>query len=406
MAEFHYRASDEQGRITEGTLSAESRGAVIHSLGERGLSPIRIDGAAKSKRNASVEETLYRALPISRAKIAAVYEQLSLMMGSGVSLVDGLQALEEQADDFRIREVLAQVRSKVEEGVALHTAMRDRPDVFDDLSVHVAEAGEQSGQMDKALGRLAGMIEFDIQIKRRLNEATRYPKIVLCILAGAVCILLSLVVPKFAAMFENARVQLPLVTRVLIFGYRGVLDYWPIAAFVALLAIVGLTLARRRPRYDMMMESFKIRAPITGALQLKIEISRIFRMLGVLLDSGVDILNALELATRIARNKVLAAGLSDMRRSIENGQSLTDSLERLPFLPKMAKRMIVLGDKSGRLSQSLIQLSDIFERQTQSTIKSIGGMLEPMLIVAIGVVVLLFALGIFMPMWDMIKVVQ
>ncbi len=406
MATFFYRACDDQGNVKEGRLSADSKQEVLNHLEERHLHPIHIESLEPKGKRKKIEHFIIRSMPISKRKIAFFFDQLSLMMSSGVTFVEALQTIRDQTDDRRLKDVLMDICEKVEKGLQFHVALEDHPTVFDEVTIRLVEAGERSGKMEATLFRIAGMIEFDIKIKQRLRDATRYPKIVIGILFVAVALLVSLVIPKFSEMFIKAEVALPIVTQLLIFGYQSLLNYWPLILFMMLLLYLIYYVLQQDTRFVYMVERLKIRMPYTSSIVLKIELSRVFRMLSILLDSGIDILNAIELITKITQNKVLALGFRDMKNKLEQGISLPESLNAIPYLPKIARRMIILGDKSGYLSKNLVKLSEIYEKQTQLSIKSVSSMLEPILIVFIGILVLVFALGIFLPMWDLIKVVK
>jgi MSHA biogenesis protein MshG len=201
------------------------------------------------------------------------------MMGSGVSIAESLKAQEEQARDVRLQDVIFQLRCRVEEGIPLYVAMEDHPNVFDETSVRIVEAGEQSGQLPKALSRLARMMEFDLQIRKRLAEATRYPKFVILTLIVAVGLLVSFVIPKFADLFKNSNVQLPIFTKIILNFYSVVGHYWPIFLFLALLFVIFFGILKKNPSVALTLDRWKVRLPLVGGIRLKIELSRVFRIL-------------------------------------------------------------------------------------------------------------------------------
>jgi len=406
MPNFYYTACNDQGDKVKGRLSADNQSQVLSQLEEKKLYPIKIYSDKNAPKKNSVENEISRRLPVPKKTLSMMFDQLSMMLSSGISIVEALQSMEDQTTNIRLQETLSRIRSMVEEGIPLHIAMREQSDIFDEASLRIIEVGEHTGQLDAALSRLSSMLDFDIMIQKRFAEATRYPKIVLITLGAAACLLASVVVPRFASMYTNSSVELPWPTKILLGSYDVVRIYWPLIIALGLLFSVVFMILKRHSTTSMRIEEAVLRFPVWGALRLNIELSRIFRILAILIDSGVDILSSFKLISKITKTEILSLAIMDARSKLEKGQSMASALDDIPFFPRMARRMILLGEKSGKLSESLLKLSEIYEKDTQTKIKTISGLMEPILIVFIGIIILVFALAIFLPMWDLIKVIK
>ncbi|RJP35197.1 MAG: type II secretion system F family protein [Candidatus Omnitrophota bacterium] len=406
MPVFHYRASNAQGTVIEGKEFAENMDQILQLLADRNLHPIQVLSPDAQRRIPTIEELLSRKLPVSRRQIAIFFDQLAMMLNSGISIVDALKSLEEQRISLRLKEALVKIRENVEQGVPLHLAMRECGDLFDEASIRVVESGEQSGQLDVSLVRLTEMIEFDLEIRKKFKEATRYPKIVIGTLVLAVGILITAVIPRFSNLFDRANIDLPILTKILLNSHTLFIGNWAVLVAFLILLYVLKHLIQRDKKLSVEYDRWKTKIPFVGGLNIKIEMSRIFKIQAMLIESGVDILTALKLAAGIAQNRLVAAAFLQVREKLEEGNSLASSLDSIPLFPSMARRMIILGEKTGRLSESLTKVSNMYERQTTATIKQISGLIEPMLIIVIGCVIIMFALGIFLPMWDLVKVIR
>lgn len=406
MDVFRYRACSDTGKIVTGQERAENQSEILDRLSARNLHPIRISRLGEKKTAPTVEEVIARYLPIPRRRLADLFDHLATLLDAGIPIVDVLRSVSEQESNLRVREAMKAVCRRVENGSTLHEAMAAAPSVFDLTCIQVVRAGEHSGKLVQVLIRLSQTIEFDLQVRRRFKEATRYPKIVIGILFFASALLLAFVVPRFATLFAKANVELPLVTRGLIAAGGLVKVYWPLVLFLLLLAYVVFQLLQSSREVSHHLDRFRTRIPIWGAMQLKIEMSRSFKILSLLIESGVDILSVFQLASGITRNRLLSSAFLRIREQLERGESLGRALQDIPLFPKTARQLIILGERAGTLDQSLDKISQMYERETATVLKRLNSMIEPILILGIGGVVIFFALAIFLPMWDLIKVIR
>lgn len=406
MAVYRYRACDDTGNVTSGELTTHSREEVLRGLEEQRLYPIHIEKVDSSTIPISVEEAIVHYFPVPRQRIANLLDQMATLLDAGIPIVDILYGIEEQESNARIREAIKKVRVQVENGAPLYAAMESCLGVFDETCVRAIQAGEQSGKLVPVLIRLSQTIEFDLQVRHRFAEATRYPKIVLTALLIAAGFLLSFVVPRFASLFARANVELPLATKVLIGLGTGVQQYWPLLLCLGLLGYVVLHLLRMNQDSAPKLERLRMKIPIWGDLKLKVEMSRTLNVLAMLIESGVNILNVFQLAAGMTKNYSLATAFLKIRNRLEHGESLSQSIGELALFPKAARQMIILGEKAGRLDESFEKISKLYEKEASDLIKRIHSMIEPFMILCIGILVIVFALAIFLPMWDLMKVVR
>ena len=406
MVVFRYRACDDTGKIITGRERAENRSEILDRLSARHLHPIEISRFGERKAAPSVEEIIARYLPIPRQRLADLFDQMATLLDAGLPITEVLQSLTDQESNLRIRHAMKTVQRRVENGSPLHEAMAAAPSVFDETCVQVVRAGEYSGQLVQVLIRLSQTIEFDMQVRRRFKEATRYPKIVVGILFLASALLLTFVVPRFASLFSKANVELPLMTKGLMASGDLVRAYWPLVVFLMLLVYVVLQFLQTSREMSHQLDRFRTSIPVFGTLRMKIEMSRSFKILSLLIESGVDILSVFQLASRITRNHLLSSAFLRIREQLERGESVARSLQDMPLFPKAARQMIILGERAGTLDTSLDKISRMYERETAASLKRLNSMIEPILILGIGGMVVFFALAIFLPMWDLIKVIR
>jgi len=403
---YRFRACDDSGVIQTGEESADSEAQIFELISSRQLHPIRVTRVDFGSKTVSIEEVIARYLPIPRQRIADFFDQLATLLDSGISIVDALRGIADQESNFRIHEALKRICRTVESGSPLYSAMEAEPHVFDETCVRVVQAGEHSGKLVQVLIRLSQTMEFDIQVRRKFREATRYPKMVLSALFVTAGLLLAFVVPRFASLFGKAGVQLPFATQMLIDSGSLVKGYWPLMLFFFLFFYVAWRTVTRNRELAHFLDEWRMKIPVLGPLRFKIDMSRSFKILALLIESGVNILQVFDLIAGVTRNRLLSSSFLKIREQLERGESVSKAFQDIPLFPKTARQMLILGERAGRIDESLDKISQMYERDADSAIKRLNSLVEPILIVGIGCLVILFALAIFLPMWDLIKVVK
>jgi len=402
MTSYSYRARDRTGSLVTGSLEAASPAELEASLDRMGLIPIRV-----VRRNVFNLSGLRRPLgKVSGQETIVFSRQLSTLFGAGVPLTKALSTLERQGADSPFKAVVKAVREEIEAGSSLAAALRKHKRVFPELYASMIEAGEAGGILEEVLGRLAAMLEKDSVDRARIKTATLYPKIVAGALALAVLVLMSFVVPKFAQLYGSFRIELPLPTRMLIALSGFVNTYWHLLAGMAAAFFFGLRAFLRTERGTRMRDRAAISAPVFGPIILKSVLSRFSRVLGALYRSGLPILQSLDIVSRAVDNSVVAAEVRRIEGEVRAGRPLSAELGRSGIFPPMVVQMIAVGEDSGKLDEMLDKVSEYYDQEVDSSIRNLAALLEPALLAMIFAVVLFLALAIFLPMWDIIKVVK
>lgn len=406
MADYIYRACDTNGRIIEGRDTADSSQLVEERIRQQALFPISITEHGAKSNTPTVEEYFSRMFKVPRVQLIFFYDQMASLIESGMSVHEALQTLEEQVNNKRLMFAIRSIRDQVESGTPFHEALEDHKDIFGIMAVRVVDSGEKTGKLELCIAHLAEMLEFEQEVISKFRDATRYPKFVVSAIIIATGILLTVVLPNFMQLFQRAGVELPWMTKLLFLAQSVLVNGWGYMLLGGIFCYTMYKMAARDATIIVGFEKLKLKIPFWGDLELKIEMSRIFKMLAVMLESGVDILTSLDMASKISRHHLVSNAFLDVKKQLEEGDSITNALKNVYLFPKMSRRMIMLGDRSGHLGETLEKISEIYEKQTSEHIKKLSNYIEPLLIVSIGVIIVVFALGIFLPMWDLIKVLR
>ena len=365
---------------------------------------------AQSTRNASLKKRKTSLNRLNRrvksTELLVFTRQLSTVVSAGLPLLQGLDILAEQTEDQSFAAIIGQVGQDVENGDSFSDSLRQFNRAFPDLYVSMVRAGEAGGDLDGVLMQLADYIEATEELKRRIKSAMTYPVVafgmILLISAG----LIIWVVPQFAQIFEGLGGQLPAPTRFLI-AVSDVLRSW--RAFIVLgaliAAIVGVKMYAKTPPGRFQLDAIKLRLPIFGKLLRKVAISRFTRTLSTLTRSGVPILQALEIVERTAGNEVYAKAIREAGDSVRNGETLADPLARSEQFPAMVTRMIGIGEKSGALESMLMKISEFYDSEVRATVDAMTSLIEPLLIMMMGIVVGGIVIALFMPIMQMSSLV-
>jgi type IV pilus assembly protein PilC len=340
---------------------------------------------------------------VSKAEVALFTRQFSVMIDAGLPLVQCLEALGEQNSNLAFKMVLAQVRTDVEAGSTLSDAMARHPKVFDALYTNMIAAGETGGILDTILQRLAQFIEKIVKLKRALRSALIYPAVILSIAVAVVSIILWKVVPVFRTLFEGFGVQLPLPTRIVI-AASNILESYIIFIAAAIVAMVfGLRSYYATDNGRHTIDRLLLRFPILGQVFRKIAVARFTRTFATLLASGVAILEALDITARTAGNAILEDTVYQIRRSIEEGKTIADPMKQSNFFPAMVTQMVSVGETTGELDAMLVKIADYYEEEVDVIVANLLTILEPFLMVVLGVIVGGIVISMYMPLFKLIE---
>lgn len=391
------------GALVAGTMNAPNSHEVGAELTRMGHYPVAIESAAPESKPVMQIDLLARFQKIQSQELVLFTRQMSTLFNAGIPILSILQALEDQVDNARFKGVIHKVQDDVGDGLALSEALARHSDVFSPLYVNMIEAGETGGIMEDVLERLADLLEKQDENEAKVRAAFRYPKIVLGVMVLAIAFLMWKVVPVFINLFKTIKVELPMPTQILIAVHTAFVEYWWIMVFVLGGSVYIFKRYTATASGRRQWHFFKLKLPLLGSIQLRSSMAKFARIFGNLLRSGVPILVALQVSSRVVDNEVLSAVLLDLVVNVEEGRGLAQPLRQSGWVPTLVVQMVAAGESSGSLDLMLLKVADYYDLEVERSIKALSTWLEPLLIVVMGVLVLFLALSIFLPMWDMSK---
>ncbi|MBI5454732.1 MAG: type II secretion system F family protein [Deltaproteobacteria bacterium] len=405
MPSFQYRARDRQGVLVVGNMDAASKTELETSLDKMGLIPISVAAGGRKAALSPFMDALFKQ-KVNERDIILFSRQLSTLFGAGVPLTRALFTLERQIQSKEFVEIVKKIREDVEGGSSFSAAIARHPKVFGELYANMIEAGEAGGILDNVLDKLAFMFEKNAENRAKVKAATLYPKIVLGAIVIAVVILMNFVIPKFAKLYESFKVELPLPTRILIKASNAFTSYWYLAIVAVAAAVLGWRayVATKEGRRNW--DAIRLKVPIFGPLILKSILSRFSRVLGALYKSGLPILQSLDIVSRAVENTVLAQEIKKIEDEVRAGKGLAEPISKAAHFPPMVVQMVTVGEDTGNLDQMLDKVAEYYDSEVDNTIRNLTTTLEPVLLGFIFVIVLFIALAIFLPMWDILKIVR
>src|SRR5277367_813784 len=397
MPDYKYQGTNRAGSSVSGVMTATSKEDLKNILKRQQIAPTKM-----SEKGKEFNIPVFGG-GVSAKELAIFTRQFSVMIDAGLPLVQCLEILAGQQENKTFQKVLTTTRSQVEGGATLSAAMRSSPKVFDSLYVNMVEAGETGGILDTILQRLSSYIEKNVKLQRAVKSALVYPVGVLTVAGGVIILLLWKVVPIFATLFAGLGVDLPLPTKIVIGMSNMIGSIFGLLALVAFgAAIFGLKVWYGTPQGRFVMDSVILKLPVLGILMRKIAVARFTRTLGTLIASGVPILEGLDITARTAGNAVVERALQQVRKSLEEGKSLTEPLKDSEVFPGMVTQMISVGEQTGAMDAMLQKIADFYEEEVDAAVKDLLTALEPVMIVFLGVVVGGVVISMYLPLFSLI----
>ena len=400
MPSFKYVAKDAQGKTVGATLQASDRVSLVELLRKRGLVIISVeDVKAKSTKATG-------GAKVKMDDLVIFSRQLATMVDSGIPLVQALDVLSEQIEKPDFQAVVASLRDGVETGSSLSDALSRYPKIFSGLFVNMVRAGETSGMLDDILERLADYLEKSSALQRKVRSSFIYPSMVVSMAIIITGVLIFKVVPTFEGIFDALGAELPLLTRMLI-GFSNFVRSGAIFVLGGLF-LLGTVFSRsiRTEKGEMRLHRAMLHLPIVGVLLRKVIVARFARTLSTLVKSGVSILSSLEIVAKTSGNKVIEAAVNQVRVSIREGENIAEPLTRSGIFPPMVTRMIGVGEQTGELEKMLSKIADFYEEQVDVAVSSLTSLIEPLVIVFLGVVVGGIVAAMFLPIFQITEMVQ
>ncbi len=412
MPVFRYEAVNSAGTTIIGNRQADIVQDVEQWLQKNSLIPVAIEISGEKETNGDEAypgqqiSWLEKLKSIRIEEIILLCRQLSTLLGAGVDLLKGLTIISRQITHPRLKQIIIEVSYSIEQGSSLSEAFRSYANVFNPLFINIVHVGEESGNMDKSFQYLADLYENEKSIREKIKMATRYPKIVIIALSCAVFFLMSFVIPKFITLFDKAKVALPLPTRILIMTSNFFSDNVLLLILTAAALVIAYRFALNYRQVVMTRDRLRLRVPVLGKLSIKIYMSRFCRVFSLLSRSGINIIHTLKLAATALDNLVLVSILDEVREDVEKGTDINQALAAQPYFPEMVVQMVAVGEETGRMDEMMARVADYFEVEADYTIKNLSTLIEPLLLLVMGVMVGFIALAIFTPMWNMMSVAR
>jgi len=406
MPKFNYQALSQAGTTITDTVEADSAEAVTAMLSARGLIPTRVSQTAGGRASAGMQRFERFFGGIKTEELVIFTKQFRTMLKAGVPLVKLLEVLEGQAENPRLKKVIGTISQDLQAGSGLHEAFRRHPNVFSPLYCSMVQAGEASGALPEVLERVIYIIEHEDKIRSDIRSALQYPLIVLFFLSAAFFVLLTFVIPKFVNIFMRASVALPLPTVICMQLYKFLSVYWylPLGAVVAL-TVAGHAYFRTVPGRRF-KDAMLLRLPALGPLLIKAVMSRFASIFAILQSSGIPIRETMRILSGTIGNSAIAEVFTGIQERLEEGRGIAEPLRRARYFTPMVTNMIAVGEEAGNLEEMLKEVSAHYDSELEFAMKKISNLIGPVMTIGLAAVIGFFALAIFLPMWDMTKMVK
>lgn len=399
---YDYKVRDRSGSLVTGQLVGDSETLVLQRLREMGMTPVEVKKAGTGLKM----EINLRPGRVKLKQIAVFCRQFATMVNSGLPILRALSILADQTQSAELAKVLVQVRTDVEQGSSLSGAMGKHPKAFNNLFISMVKAGETGGVLDDVLLSLASQIEKEVELRRKIKSAMTYPVVVVALVTLILAAMLLFVVPQFETIYTNLGGQLPLPTRILLGVSEAFRKYWYV---IALGVGVGSLFLRRYKKTDQgraRVDALKIRIPVFGPLFHKVALARFSSTLGMLLRAGVPILQALDNVKETVNNRVIADAVDDVKASVREGESIAKPLGKHKVFPPMVVQMLAVGEETGAVDTMLDKVAEFYNNEVTATVEALTSLIEPLLIAIIGGMVGAAVIALYMPMFNIINLIQ
>jgi len=400
MADFKYKARDKFGKLVTGSTVSENEETAAKKLKDMGYTPISIAKEKKSQSN----KIFKRGRRISLEELNTFTRQLYTLQKAGLPLLAGLEAISLQTKNQYFKFIIEEIIQDVKGGSSLSSALSNHSHIFNEIYVNMMKAAEAGGMMVEVLYRLTELIEQEIDTRQRVKSATRYPMIAFFVLCIGFLIIITFVIPRFANVYGQFNTALPLPTRILIAVNFAITKFWYLfilgsgASVYAFLRFIHSEVGR--PIWD----NFKLKVPVFGPLITLLTMSRFARVTSTLMSSGVGILQVLDLVANTSGNIIIARAINGIKESVNQGKGMSEPMKVGNLFPPIVVQMVSIGEQTGKVDALLLSVADYYDREAGYMIKNLTTYIEPILISVLASMVLLLALGIFMPMWNLIRV--
>ncbi len=409
MGVFAYKGRNPRGELVQGRLEGADSGAVADHLINTGITPIEIRASGGGEAAANdVAPALGRLFqpPITLVDLMLFSRQMYTLLKSGVPILRALAGLQESITNPSFKAVIADLRASLDAGRELSASMRRHPKVFSNFYVSLVRVGEGTGLLETVFLRLYEHLEFEKEVREKIKAARRYPAFVVAAMIIALGIVNIVVIPAFAKLFATYNAELPLMTRIVIGFSNFTVAYWPLILLAAVGSAVGFVVWRSTPGGRYQWDRLKLRIPVAGEIVLMATLARFARSFALSAKSGVPVVQALSTVAGVVDNDYVGKRIEQMRDGVERGESVLRTATTAGVFTPVVLQMIAVGDETGELDDLLLEVAQLYEREVDYRVKNLAAQIEPILIVVLGVLVLILALAVFLPIWDLASVAR
>jgi MSHA biogenesis protein MshG len=402
---FRYRGRNQRGEVVKGRVEGATAEAVATQLFNSGVIPIDIV-AARADDVMNVFEGLRARLgggQISLLDLALFSRQMYTLLKAGVPIMQSLRGLRDSTQNPALATVIGAIGENLDQGLDFNTALRRHPQVFSPLFVAMVQVGETTGNLAEAFQQLADHLEREKDTRDRIKSATRYPMFVMIAMVVAIFILNLFVIPAFAKIYGSFRIELPWATKLLIASSNFTVKYWYLVLGAMILATLAIRMYVQTTEGRYRWHRLKLRLPVTGKIVFQATLSRFARTLGIMMRAGVPLVQGMTVVSRAVDNDFIGERIVQMRDGIERGETIARTAAATGLFPSLVVQMISVGEDTGAVDELMFNVADYYEREVDYSIKNISDAIQPLLIVVLGVMVLILALGVFLPMWDLVQ---
>jgi MSHA biogenesis protein MshG len=398
---FTYTGRNQERQTISGVMEANSPALVAESLATMGVIPLDIQLKPEAETAQDTFSRLFGKKNIDEQQLQLLTRQLYTLTKAGVPLLQALRGLRDSSVEIGLREIYQHLMGSLDEGYDLSQAMGRRSDVFDTFYVSMVRVGESTGRLTEVFLNLSDHLEFQRYMKQQVDSALRYPKFVIGAMVIALGVITVFVIPAFSKVFASMKTELPLMTRILMGTSDFVMHWWPALLLSAVVMTLAAKLYVRNPGGRLHWDRVKLKLPVAGKVVHKSVLARVCRSLALVLQSGIPVVQGLVLTTEVVDNAFIAQALVGLRGSVERGESVLMASNRAGIFTPLVLQMVMVGEETGRLDEMLNEIGQMYQREVEYELKTMSQQIEPILIMVLGAMVLVLALGVFMPMWDL-----
>lgn len=407
MPLFQYKGRNQRGEAVRGHLDAASPDAVAAQLLNSGVIPIDIIIAkARADVFGALRARLAASSKITLTDLALFSRQMYTLLKAGVPIMQALRGLRESTQNPALARVIANLNESLDTGLDLNSAMRRHPKVFSSLYVNLVQVGETTGSLQEVFLQLTAYLEREKDTRDQIKSATRYPTFVVAAIFIAIFIINLFVIPTFAKVYAGFRIELPWATKALIASSNFTVAYWPMLIIAVITAIFSIRYYVRTPEGRYRWDKVKLGIPVVGKVIYKATLGRFTRSLAVMMKSGVPLVQGMTVVSRAVDNEYISDRIVQMRDGVERGETIARTAAATGMFPPLVIQMIAVGEETGSVDELMFNVADFYEREVDYDIRNLSTALQPILIVFLAIMVFILALGVFLPMWDLVQVAR